>query len=776
MGFLMRRDANSLRTTALLAACVALAVIATDVAFAADRDASWSIGTPIVTYWAGPTLTDAVAKQMAEGGWNLVWCGEKQLDIAQRHGLRAQLQDALLAPATLDDAGQRAKLDELIARVRNHPALYSYFIVDEPSAGSFAALGKMVAYLREHDPAHLAYINLFPTYATNEQLGTKGDPVTAYKDYLQEYFKSVKPLLLSYDHYQFAQNGDNPDYFLNLALIRRAALDAHVPFLNIVQASTWTPAMRVPGPDELRYLVYTTLAYGGQGISYYVYNAAGHTGGIALADGTPTPLYAALSTLNRQFAAIAKELQPLRSLAVYHAGMSPPGAELLPANAPFHFDPPIPSMAFKPPEQARGVVIGYFGAETTPSHVVVVNLDYKAEQKVGLIGPGHLDRFDANIGVWIKGKSERLEVRLKPGEGVLIRAATMSLDAPLDHQVIQRDSKDRGRIVIRGHLDSGSASKIEARIVTGGKAAPWQDVHPKFCDGAFEGVLGAPAGGWHRLEVRAATGDRVAQETGVEHVGVGEVFVVAGQSNSANHGEAIQQPKDDRVVNFDGENWRPADDPQPGATGSGGSFLPPFGDAIAKRFDVPVGFIACGVGGTSVREWLPRGTKIENPPTRIGHVRQGADGAWESKGDLFAKFVARMNQLGPHGFRAVLWHQGESDANQQDATRTLQGALYRTYLEELIRDSRREIGWDAPWIVAQVSYHSPSEPDSADIRSAQAEVWKDGVALEGPDTDALQGNLRERRGQGVHFSGHGLRKHAQAWFDKVAPWLDRQLK
>ena len=61
--------------------------------------------------------------------------------------------------------------------------------------------------------------------------------------------------------------------------VRQAAMDAHIPWLNIVQASSWTPAMRVPNADELRYLVYTTLAYGAQGISYYVYTAAGHDGG-----------------------------------------------------------------------------------------------------------------------------------------------------------------------------------------------------------------------------------------------------------------------------------------------------------------------------------------------------------------------------------------------------------------------------------------------------------------------------------------------------------------
>src|SRR5512141_1950955 len=100
--------------------------------------ARWQIGTPIITYWAGPAMSDAAARQMAEGGWNLVWCGEKDLDLVGRHGLRAQLQDPLLAPASLDEPAQRQKLEALVARVRNHPALYSYFITDEPNAAAFA--------------------------------------------------------------------------------------------------------------------------------------------------------------------------------------------------------------------------------------------------------------------------------------------------------------------------------------------------------------------------------------------------------------------------------------------------------------------------------------------------------------------------------------------------------------------------------------------------------------------------------------------------------------
>src|SRR5512135_27323 len=296
---------NSLQLTCGLAG-VLVAVCSSCPAADLPAAASWQVGTPIVTYWCGPSMTDATAAQMAEGGFNLVWCGEKELDVAQRHGLRGQLTDGLLSPAALENSAQRERLDALIARVRQHPALYDYFITDEPSAANFPALGKLVAYLRERDPAHLAYINLFPTYANNEQLGTKGDTVTAYREHLRQYVDIVKPGLISYDHYQFAVEGDNDGYFLNLAMIRRAAQDAGLPFLNIVQAATWAPSMRVPTSDEVRYLDYTSLAYGAQGISYYVYCCPGHTGAVAHADGTTTPLYETLKTLNREFASIAQ--------------------------------------------------------------------------------------------------------------------------------------------------------------------------------------------------------------------------------------------------------------------------------------------------------------------------------------------------------------------------------------------------------------------------------------------------------------------------------------
>ncbi|MGE5293758.1 MAG: hypothetical protein ACM3VT_02925, partial [Solirubrobacterales bacterium] len=204
---------------------------------------------------------------------------------------------------------------------------------------------------------------------------------------------------------------------LNLAMIRRAAQDAGVPFLNIVQACTWAPdAMRIPNPNELRYLVYTTVAYGAQGISYYVYAHPNHFGSLVNLDGVPGPLYNAVKSYNREFAAIAKELQPLRSLAVYHTAMKEAGCEPLPADAVFRLDASQPA-------SPRGFLLGFFGAKEKPTHVVVVNLDYAAEARTSLVGTGKLERFDATVAKWIGAKDAPIELTLAPGGGALVREA-----------------------------------------------------------------------------------------------------------------------------------------------------------------------------------------------------------------------------------------------------------------------------------------------------------------------------------------------------------------
>lgn len=409
-------------TRTVIVLCLTLVCAVTADAEEGTPVQTWQLGTPIVTYWAGPPMTEAMAKQMAEGGFNLVWCTEQELDTAHKFGLRAYLYGGPMSPEALEDPAKRAELEAYVARVKNHPALYAYHLQDEPSAGRFPALAKLVAFLREQDPAHLAYINLFPTYANNEQLGTEGDTVTAYQKHLDLFMAQVKPALLSYDHYHFGINGnDGGQYFLNLAMIRKAALDAGIPFMNIVQACTWSPGMRIPNREEQRFLIYTTLAYGGLGISYYVYGYPGHQGAIATPDGTPTWRYYALRQFNREFLHIATELQPLRSLGAYHVGMIPEGAEALPSHSAFRFEPPVPATKPEGPK-LKGLVMGLFGRGERPSHAMVVNLDYTQQVTTTVVGPGPLELFDAATATWSPApRGERATLRLLPGGGKLLR-------------------------------------------------------------------------------------------------------------------------------------------------------------------------------------------------------------------------------------------------------------------------------------------------------------------------------------------------------------------
>ena len=356
----------------------------------------------------------------------------------------------------------------------------------------------------------------------------------------------------------------------------------------------------------------------------------------------------------------------------------------------------------------------------------------------------------------------------------LFGAAELKLTSPTDYQVFQRQARNEGRLTIAGSRHDADGAQLEIRLTDSQGKGEWRRGEAGLAE-TFKLDWAAPAGGWYRLETRLSKEGKTLAEQAVEHVGVGEIFLVAGQSNSANHGEEKQAVKSGLVSSFDGEIWHLAHDPQRGASGTGGSFMPPLGDALAAKLGVPIGFIPIGIGATSVREWLPAGVPFPAPPTIISRVTKRDDGSWECKGAAYANLVAREKQFGPHGFRAVLWHQGESDANQKDSTRTLPGNLYQEYLTRIIRDSNQTAGWPIPWFVAQVSYHVPGDEASADIRDAQAALWKAGLALTGPDSDALKSAWRQNSGKGVHFSGPGLREHAARWADCITPWLEQQL-
>jgi hypothetical protein len=396
---------------------------------------TWSLGDPIVTYWAGPgshnVLDDTAAAQLVAGGWNLAWAETpEQLDTAHRHGLRVLYS---IGPRDLDDPKWRSWVDARIEEAKDHPAMYAYYLQDEPTPDAFALLGRLVQYLRERDPAHPAWINLYPSYAStgrDGQLGIEGDTVTAYREHVRLFIETIKPAMLSYDHYNFRADGDGNHYFLNLALVREAAVKYDLPFVNVMQAVNWLGRWRAPTEGEMRWLTYTTLAYGGQGLCHYVYNFKNVSSGFfdqKDAD-RPLPRYWQCSRLNRDFVAIGTELQALTSLGAYHVGDIPMGVVALPAGSPFVIDPPLPTKPYENPdltlrneEPIEGLLLGYFGNAGKPTHVLVVNLDYTNAVDTDLVGPGPMQVFHAPTATWSPSdQGARVTLQMPPGGGVLV--------------------------------------------------------------------------------------------------------------------------------------------------------------------------------------------------------------------------------------------------------------------------------------------------------------------------------------------------------------------
>lgn len=295
-----------------------------------------------------------------------------------------------------------------------------------------------------------------------------------------------------------------------------------------------------------------------------------------------------------------------------------------------------------------------------------------------------------------------------------------------------------GRLVATARLASGGPqiAEVELDMARSGTADK--------TTARFLGNLELPPGGWYRLSVNVDGIAGPAEIAHVERFGVGEVFVVAGQSNSTNHGEEKLPSLDDRVSAFDGAKWTLAADPMPGVQdgSGGGSPWPVCGRDLVKAWNVPVAFASCGYGGTSLNQWQTDSAPLQG-----------------KKAPLQAALVQRIKALGD--VRAILWHQGESDAGGAMSTADY-AAKFRALRDAVLK----ETGSKAPFVVARVSFVPDLDQAKMDaIRAAQEALWKEKVALQGPETDDLLGEMRHK--DRIHFSKKGLEEHGKRWADRL---------
>ena len=313
----------------------------------------------------------------------------------------------------------------------------------------------------------------------------------------------------------------------------------------------------------------------------------------------------------------------------------------------------------------------------------------------------------------------------------------INLESPDSHQIVQRNEYNSGTFPVQGSTEyivdlvQGRHTSLE-----NGTPSAWINVTVPIGSN-FYGTLDVPTG-WHRLEFRFMNGSQQIDLTTVEPVGVGEVFIVAGQSNSANHGDFPLSPTDFRVSTWSSGGWRFGSDPQPAATGNGGSPWPVLGDLLANRYDVPIGFLSVGYGGTKVDRWVP------------------------DQNDLFPRISEALDAVQPSGARAILWHQGESNAGGTTSEE------YAEMLGEVVLGTRMYAGYDIAWVVARVGFVPNGDPVKMGwvVGGQNSVIETDPLTFAGPHTDDLNGT--EWRYDTIHFNEAGLREHAARWDYRIS--------
>lgn len=227
------------------------------------------------------------------------------------------------------------------------------------------------------------------------------------------------------------------------------------------------------------------------------------------------------------------------------------------------------------------------------------------------------------------------------------------------------------------------------------------------------------------------------------------VFIMAGQSNMA--GRGFVEPQDTLInkkvitVN-EANNWIYAKEPlhfyEPSMTGldSGLSFAKELLEYIPKN--VIVAILPCAVGGSSIEQWLNdeshRGVKL------LSNMK--------SK-------IEQANKVGT--LKAVLWHQGESNANEKSIP------SYGAKLKLLISEFREMAGNDElPVLIGELGHYAiPAEKQQRwDMLNKIIENYTE----KDHDSYLIVTDSLEHRGDYLHFNSSSQRKLGKRFAHKYA--------
>ncbi len=237
---------------------------------------------------------------------------EKALTFAQNTGLKliASCPELKTNPETTTK------------QLKNHPALYGYYIQDEPLRKDFDELGVWVKKIKASDPVHMCFVNLIasihPTY-------TKAIGTNSYQEYIQEFTKIVPQDVLSFDFYPILTEAIHENWYEGLGIFSKEAASLKKPVWGFALASSYNDLHPIPTLPALRLQTYSNLAYGAQGIELWAYwmSEGLRSAPIGL-DGKRTVVYERIQALSKEMQPYAAVFLGSKLISVNHTGVVVP--------------------------------------------------------------------------------------------------------------------------------------------------------------------------------------------------------------------------------------------------------------------------------------------------------------------------------------------------------------------------------------------------------------------------------------------------------------------
>lgn len=286
----------------------------------------------------------------------------------------------------------------------------------------------------------------------------------------------------------------------------------------------------------------------------------------------------------------------------------------------------------------------------------------------------------------------------------------------VDYRLFQRDGSDQAiGVRVTGTYDGDPDGAIEWRY-NGGS---WATLDATPTGGEFDEVvtLQGPAQG--ALEVRFAAKPSVS--AALSYVGVGDLYLCAGQSNAAGWSPSYLQPVAPaanptwKAVEFDFAHvWRenfetsakpfhiPSDAVYTAFNAGGAGKGSYYGHlaTLAMESGVPIGVVPAARGSTNIDQWNA--------------------GSPSNTGTLFGAMLATAQKLG--SFRYVLWWHGEGSMSDTATGTAYDPTLYAGKLDEIM-DAFAAAGQTAQWVLTMPCLANP-EPKANGVllRSAIASL------------------------------------------------------